>query len=411
MQKFTVWAPAPQPSPTKPQGLFTKNWAAAGQLEFGPGGCTFRYLDSWLESHWAYSLDPVHLPLAPVIYYPRAPTQLLPLFSHLLPSGWAAELQKTKLPTPQQQTPYAQFKSLPDGLNAIRLSPLDEPLKDLTLPNWDALENHCQRARQQAACDYPMAFYLAFMAGGCWQGAQPKLTLQGTEKLWLAKWQAIDATINWPQIEYASLELLKQTGLNVPQRHIIPTDQSGWIYLIERFDQSPDDPVYFISAEVLLGKPNKSACEVDARRDPGSYIALARCLRKYSSAAKADLHELYRRLLANLLLNNSQDQLHKFGLVYHIKSQKWRLAPCFGLRPSLAPTSHQALAIGTQGRLRSINNALSLAAEFALTLPQAKLMLAHLRDDLGNWRRVFDSCGVSGQDRQWLGRVIQLEDF
>lgn|GEM_PF-5569037 len=397
MHYCTVWALSPQ-----------ANWVAAGQLHFGQAGCTFRYLQSWLQSTWAYSLDPVHLPLAPAIYYPAEPTQVLPLFADLLPQGWVAKLGNPLSETPPQ-TLYTQFKYRPDSLNSIRLSPADTPLTELPIPSWNDLEPYCQRARQQPRGELPLARYLEFMAGGCWRGERPKLTFQGFNKLWLAKWQTADEDINWPQIEYACQELLAQAGLNVPARHLIPSAAAGWIYLIERFDCAAHQPLYFVSADVLLAQSKSTELDIDARRDPGSYIALARCLRRYSSDAKADLHELFRRLIANIVLNNTQDQLYKFGLVYHLHTRKWRLAPCFGVRPALNQNRYHSLGLGTQGRLRSLANALSLAAEFTLTSAQANKLIADLREQLTSWRDVFEHCGVNNQDRHRLGLVIQTE--
>ncbi|HMW49774.1 MAG TPA: HipA domain-containing protein, partial [Cellvibrionaceae bacterium] len=310
MHKFTVWAPAPRTARVK---LALGNWAPAGELDFASAGCTFRYLQSWLQTDWAYSLDPVHLPLAPAIYYPKTQSQLLPLFANLIPAGRAALLLKNALKLDPLRTLPAEFKLMPGGLNPIRLSLGQQPLGELNLPAWEELENYCQKDREQIGYNYPLARFTDYMAGGCWRGERPKLTVRGSDKLWLAKWQLKDEAINWPQIEYACLELLQQAGLSVPQRHLIPTDACGWLYLIERFDQLANNPVYFISAEVLLGQPKAASVDGDARRDPGSYIALARCVRKYSSNAKADLLELYRRLLANIMLNNTQDHLHKFG--------------------------------------------------------------------------------------------------
>ena len=96
------------------------------------------------------------------------------------------------------------------------------------------------------------------------------------------------------------------------------------------------------------------AQELDARRDPGSYIALARCVRKYSSQAKADLHELFRRLLANLILNIRRIILHKFGLVYQLNTGQWRLAPVLACAP--APYRHATTPwpLALKGRLRSL---------------------------------------------------------
>ncbi len=409
MRSLTVWAPGP-----------TALWVAAGQLNFVQNELSFRYLDSWLDNPWAYSLDPMHLPLAPIVYHGGQSVAALALFNHLLPLGWAAVLMRNSPADGSANSLYSQFKHLPPGLTPIRLSVAGADLTEVTLTNWNNLESLCQKARAQNSQDVSVVRLHEYLAGGCWQGARPKITVQGESSIWLGKWQNANEAINWPQIEYANLELLQQSGFNVPKRHLIPTEAAGWIYLIERFDLRPLEPEYFISAATLLGgqaltpqakellKPEYQ--ELDARRDPISYIGFARCLRKYSSAAKTDLHALFRHLLANVMLNNTQDHPHKLGMIYKPNSRQWRLAPCFGVRPSPFGGPH-AMAIGCQGRQRSLANALSLAAEFALTPAQAKSQLEQVRESLSQWRAVFEHCGVGGRDLQWLSQVVRCEDF
>ncbi|RZA05170.1 MAG: type II toxin-antitoxin system HipA family toxin, partial [Moraxellaceae bacterium] len=346
------------------------------------------------------------LPLAPAIYYAREQQELLPLFKYLLPQGWAAELCSARNKSPATSNLIKQLKQLPDGLNSIRLTLANAHLNELILPPWDQMEPYCQMATAQNPQDWPLARYLAVLSGGCWQGSRPKITLQGAPNLWLAKWQIPGDRVNWPQVEYASMQLLQQAGFTLPRRHLIPLHDSAWVYLIERFDQHKQAPCYFVPASVLLNPQQCMANNCDAREDPSSYIAFARCLRKYSSRAKIDLIDLFRRMLANLLLNNTQDTLYKLGLVYTIKTQQWRLSPCFGVRPSIIISGLHSMAMGSEGCTSSVKNALSLAKEFGLNSAQAEAILVELKEALVVWNDVFDHCGVSGSDRQIIGSAL-----
>ena len=128
----------------------------------------------------------MHLPL-PRYLLPQSAEPIIAFICAINFTGWAAQLLKNKLSTAPAQTPYAQFKLLPGGLNPIRLSSGQQPLDELRLPAWEELEQVCEKAREQQGYDYPLGRFVEFMAGGCWQGERPKLTVQGSDKLWLAK--------------------------------------------------------------------------------------------------------------------------------------------------------------------------------------------------------------------------------
>lgn len=408
MNYFTVWARS-----------VDLRWAEAARVEFGTGGCVFRYLESWLTASWAYSLDPIHLPLSPTNFYAADHRQLIPLLQQILPQGWYAHIFTQKSKIAVNCSPEKQLKNIPNALNNIRLTHGNEPLSEPILPPWDDLETFFTMVSQQNLQDWPLARYFALMAGGCWQGSRAKITLQGKPNYWLAKWQMPNDILNWPQIEFATMQLLHEAGFNVPARHLIPMQSEKWAYLIERFDLSKTDPGYFVPANILLTQSEQSNGQIDARQDTTSYIALARCLRKYSSQAKTDVVDLFRRMLANLLLNNTHDTPHKFGMFYSVKTHQWRLSPVFGVCPTVDLDAHfssknrqgSGMGMGKSGRTRSIANALSLCTEFGLNIKQAESHLEELRLALATWKDVFEHCGVSGYDRQQLAPFIKLSDF
>ncbi len=88
----------------------------------------------------------------------------------------------------------------------------------------------------------------------------------------------------------------------------------------------------------------------DAHHDPVSYIALARHLRAHSSRSTGDCHELYSRMVANVLLKNTDDHARNHAMLFDVSTGEWRLAPAFDVLPSLGSQGEQALGVGRYGR-------------------------------------------------------------
>lgn len=366
----------------------------AGRLDYGSSGFIFRYAETWLATSWAYSLDPVHLPLSPANFYAQNHQQLLPLFTHLLPSGWIQPIFNLRFNLKPEQKLQQLLKNIPQAYTNIRLTQHDKPLDGVELAPWEAMEDYFALFNQQPMQNWPMTKIKHLFAGGCWQGAQAKMSLQGAAHIWLAKWQIHDDEFAIPQLEYACIELLSQANFTVPTRHLIPLANHQWAYLVERFDVDKSNPGYFLAADVVLGR-GANAAPVPLEEN---YAAFARCLRKYSSRAKDDLVDLFRRLVANILLNNREDYSRKLGLFYRIKTRQWRIGPVLGWRPALPSAAGP--------RLGTIAGALNSCHEFGLNSKQAQLVVNELLEAVQGWDSIFEHCGVSGKVRKLIAQEM-----
>ena len=102
-----------------------------------------------------------------------------------------------------------------------------------------------------------------------------------------------------------------------------------------------------------------------------SYPNLAQLLRRRGDVDthRAQMHELFRRMVFNILIDNTDDH-EKNHVLLVSQAQQYALAPAFDVLPMGQSLGYQAMTVGTQGAESSIENALSAAGQYWLT-PQA----------------------------------------
>ena len=95
------------------------------------------------------------------------------------------------------------------------------------------------------------------------------------------------------------------------------------VILIRRFDRMDGRRIPFMSAMSMLGANDNEA---------HSYLEIADVLRQYGAATKDDLAQLWRRIVFNVLISNTDDHLRNHGFLY-ASNAGWRLSPVYDLNP------------------------------------------------------------------------------
>jgi serine/threonine-protein kinase HipA len=136
----------------------------------------------------------------------------------------------------------------------------------------------------------------------------------------------------------------------------------------------------------------------------GSYPRLAVELRRYSADARADQEQLFRRMVFNVAISNTDDHDRNHGLLAADLPGTYRLSPAYDLVPRLHGTRRHvhAMTLGGSESVASRQNLLADCASFGLSESQA----ASIIDDTvvrvqDNWRQCLLDQGVSvsGADR------------
>ncbi|MBI9113343.1 type II toxin-antitoxin system HipA family toxin [Maridesulfovibrio ferrireducens] len=224
-------------------------------------------------------------------------------------------------------------------------------------------------------------------------GAQPKAAVDYEGRKWIAKFSR--ELEFWPtcRIELAAMRMAAQCSIRVPQCKIIEINKRD-IFLIERFDRKTDNSrIHFISAMTLTGA--KSMTE-------GTYGDIARAMRKYIAIKylDKDLEEMFRRMVFNILCNNHDDHLKNHGFLYDSQSGMWRLSPAYDIVPQPQmrsdDKSYLTLAIGSQGHLATLENALSRCEDFRLQRNKGTTIVEQMAKYVKeNWKNENIKAGVS----------------
>jgi serine/threonine-protein kinase HipA len=100
-------------------------------------------------------------------------------------------------------------------------------------------------------------------------------------------------------------------------------------------------------------------------------------LRRHGAAPKEDMEALWRRLVFNILISNTDDHLRNHGFLY-AGQEGWRLSPAYDLKPSPIDIKPRilTLAINEDDNTASIDLALAVAAYFDLDAAKARVIAA-----------------------------------
>ncbi|OYQ35737.1 phosphatidylinositol kinase [Sandarakinorhabdus cyanobacteriorum] len=276
----------------------------------------------------------------------------------------------------------------------------DAPGERFTL---EELADAAERAQHVDELDENLRRLLT--AGSSLGGARPKAATEIDGQQWIAKFQARNDSFPECRVELATMRLAEACGLDVPAldfRRVLDRD----IYLIKRFDRVSHgnwlERRPFASGLTMLG-----AHESEVSRY--SYADLAAVLRQHATEVRRDLHELFRRMVFNILVTNDDDHLRNHGFLFDGKG--WRLSPLYDVvpKPQVGLERRLVLGVGPEGRAATVSNALAGAAAFALRADEAAAIVEDMRARVASgWEEQFKAAMVSTADRGRFATCFRL---
>ncbi len=231
-------------------------------------------------------------------------------------------------------------------------------------------------------------------AGGSMGGARPKANVMDQGQLWIAKFSSATDASPVERIEVATLHLARIVGLNAPEARLMLEATDSPIALIRRFDRDGPARIPYISARTALQRKGM---------EQGSYTEIAGFIQQHSDDPRADLTELWLRIVFTILVTNTDDHLKNHGFVYAGDGQ-WSLSQMFDVNPQ--PERHRLLKtaiIEGEPFEASIEMAIEAADFFSLTEAEAReragVMARQIHD---SWQGILRHCGVAGRDLNQL---------
>ena len=220
-------------------------------------------------------------------------------------------------------------------------------------------------------------------------GARPKATVVDTKnQLWIAKFPSKNDENDTEAWEIVTHDLAGLCGLNVPDAKLEKFSNLGSTYLIKRFDRILTKRVHFASAMTLLGKTDGASAA-----DGTSYLDIAAFIKSYGAQPKQDLIELWKRIVFNMAVTNTDDHLRNHAFI--LAENGWLLSPLYDVNP--VPYGDElSLNVDEEDNSISIALAVATAVKFGISETDAKScakdILTIVRE---NWEAIAADYGLN----------------
>lgn len=241
-------------------------------------------------------------------------------------------------------------------------------------------------------------------------GAKPKALINIDGEQWVIKFfnnEYVDA----PLVEHATMTLAAKAGIAVAQTQVIVLEGANAI-AIRRFDREGEHRIHSISAGTAIRAATPAGVEPEM-----GYPQLARVLRRIGvsqgDAYLSDARELFRRMVFNILVDNTDDheKNHSLLVVSPTDNGKLRLAPAYNVLPTNSGQGFQEFICGADGQASTLSNAMSQCEAFGLSSVEAAQMVVQVIRVVDTWRAHFESVGVSHHDLASLAERIDGDEL
>ncbi len=318
---YADWLGLPQ---CTPMGILTAKRIRGKEI------FSFEYLKSWLQNETALFIDP-NLGLFQGQQYLPEDKPNFGMFLDSSPDRWGRMLMRRRealCARTENRTAYLlsesdyllgvfdghrmgglRFKTDLQGEfldnNKALASPPFTSLRDL---EYASLQLELEGADTNP--QYARWINMLILPGSSLGGARPKASvLDENNHLWIAKFPSNSDEKDCGAWEFVLNRLALSCGIHVPEAKIMHLSGKHHTYLSKRFDRTvKGERIHYASAMTLLGY-NDDADYMDGV----SYLELAEFIARYGASVISDLEQLWRRILFNILVSNTDDHLRNHG--------------------------------------------------------------------------------------------------
>lgn len=380
---------------------------------------SFRYGRRYRERHDAVPLEPFELPLTD-----RALTtvKLNGIFGALrdaLPDAWGRrvierELGRAGLDEAEVllHSPDDRAGALSFGLGQQPPGPFRAYNQAIDLERLLRIAERILNDDTAAGPDPELAQVAALLRPGtAMGGARPKNVVEDEEGLWLAKFPDHGDRWSNARVEHAMLRLAHACGVRVAESRPVRVGDAD-VLLVKRFDRQKVDGGYW-RHRMVSGLTVLDTEDTAQARERWSYLLLADELRRRSARPGDDLVELYRRMVFNALISNTDDHPRNHALV--APGRDFQLSPAYDLTPNPLISIEKrdlALSAGTFNRYANRTNLLSGHARFKLTREEAGSIIDTMQAIVrARWYPLLREQGVSETDCQRVSAAFDYPGF
>jgi len=378
---------------------------------------SFEYDALWLKTGQKFLLDP-DISLFSGSQYPNQ-KENFGIFLDSMPDTWGRTLMKRKAAQWAKEnnikTPtlydidflLGVYDESRMGALRFKIDPNGDFLdnnKIASTPPWSSireLQNAAENIEDDKDNDEIRKWLSILIApGSSLGGARPKANILDTDKsLWIAKFPSKSDTIDKAAWEYLAYELAIQAGIDMAPCRIEKIMGNYNTFFTKRFDRENGERIHFASAMTMTGNNEETI-----KDNHPSYLEIAEFISNYGVSIEKNLHQLWRRIVFNISISNTDDHLRNHGFI--LTNEGWILSPAYDLNPSIDKDG-LSLNIDMYNNDLDFELAKSVGEYFRLNEKQMNTIINEVSSVVSKWKEIANKIGISRSEQQLMEKAFK----
>ena len=230
-------------------------------------------------------------------------------------------------------------------------------------------------------------------------GARPKANILDEHgNLWIAKFPSKNDPIDKGAWEFLAYRLAVDCGIEMAPSRIERIVGNYHTFFTERFDRAQEERIHFSSAMTMTGNN-----EDTIRDSPASYLDIAEFIQTNGVNIDKNLHQLWRRIVFNIAVSNTDDHLRNHGFILTPKG--WILSPAYDINPSIDKDG-LALNIDMENNSLDLELAKSVGEYFRLDDKQMDSIIKEVLNSVAQWKRIANKIGISRAEQELMAAAF-----
>lgn len=230
-------------------------------------------------------------------------------------------------------------------------------------------------------------------------GARPKANiLDENKELWIAKFPSKNDTTDKAAWEYLAYQLACDAGITMAPCRMEKISGNYNTFFTKRFDRENGERIHFASAMTMTANN-----EDTIRDNPASYLDLAEFISNYGANIEENLHQLWRRIVFNIAISNTDDHLRNHGFI--LTKDGWILSPAYDLNPSIDKDG-LALNIDMDNNALDFELAKTVGEYFRLDNKQMEAIIHEVLESVSQWKKIAKEIGIARSEQEIMGKAF-----
>lgn len=379
---------------------------------------SFEYDNNWLKSKGQRLIDP-DIQFYSGQQFPNN-KENFGIFLDSMPDTWGRtlmkrrEIQLAKVKGENPKTLYdidyllGVFDETRMGAFRFKLDPHGDFLdndSEKSTPPWSTVRKlqqavvHYENDTDNEAINKWLKVLIA--PGSSLGGARPKANiLDDKNQLWIAKFPSKNDTIDKAAWEYLTYQLAIKAGIEMAECKIEKVNGAYHTFFTKRFDRMNQERIHFSSAMTMTGNNEETI-----KSQPASYLDIVDFIQNYGCKVNENLHQLWRRVVFNIAVSNTDDHLRNHGFI--LNDEGWELSPAYDLNPSIDKDG-LALNIDMDNNSLDFELAKSVGDFFRLNQSEMDNILNEVFTSVKQWKEIAHKIGISRSEQELMQAAFRF---